>query len=76
MLLKCDTARGECSLVEGKLYTYVRVQEGIFPDRPFVTVQDPDTKQLISCHFYRFTSDEFFLNLELTSLRDRKNLGV
>lgn len=53
-VLKAIGVRNYDGLTFGKNYTTVNgIEEGIFEDRPFVTVID-DYNKLHSCHFSRF----------------------
>jgi hypothetical protein len=52
-LVRCIAARDENQITMGKTYTVVVDEgEGIFPDRPFVTIAG-DTRNLC-CHASRF----------------------
>jgi hypothetical protein len=55
MLVKAIGFHGNTErVVEGGVYTVVRVEEGIFPDRPYVTVKDADGREHSGFHLTRF----------------------
>ena len=56
--LKATGVRGLFNLTEGKIYTSLKgIEEGIFIDRPFVSLIDDNGKPF-SCHASRFKIKE------------------
>ena len=67
-----STARGILELPEGHQFEYVRVQYGLLPGWPYVTVKQPNSDITYSSHFHRFSGDKEFLEEEFNKLKQEK----